>query len=106
MMYYWWQCQKCGDVFPRRTKGEPHRCPRCRDRGVKSYDGRRAWPAEKEKAQATPSEPKRAGGTPAHTCARCGAAVPVWEWLQGTKGRWYCGLDCKHTIEATKDGEW
>lgn len=36
---HWWKCQKCGLTFERVPKGEPRRCPLCKDRGCKSYRG-------------------------------------------------------------------
>lgn len=38
---HWWKCQNCGLTFERVTKGEPRRCPMCKDKGVKSYMGYR-----------------------------------------------------------------
>lgn len=40
--YYRWKCQSCGYGWWRKSKGEPKLpCYICRDKGVKSYVGKR-----------------------------------------------------------------
>ena len=34
---YYWKCQKCGQIFERVSRGEPRRCPMCRDNGAKTF---------------------------------------------------------------------
>lgn len=35
---YWWQCQDCGEIYPKFSDGEPRRgCPTCGQRGVKTF---------------------------------------------------------------------
>ena len=39
LISYRWKCQKCGFGWVRKVKDEPVICPRCRDKGAKSFLG-------------------------------------------------------------------